>query len=109
MNVSLLRRKRCVQADIRRLLALRLNPPVPMNNREAIRDTVLPRGGGADGTSPILVPAGSIVGWHCYSMHRRTDIFGDDANDFRPERWTNLRPGWAYVPFNGGPRVCLGR
>jgi cytochrome P450 len=50
--------------------SLRLNPPVPMNNREAIHDTVLPRGGGPDGTSPILVPAGSMVGWHCYSMHR---------------------------------------
>ena len=65
-----------------------------MNNRETIRDTVLLRGGGPYRTSPILVPAGSIVGWHC-SMHRRTDIFGDDAEEFRPERWTSFRPGWA--------------
>jgi len=43
-------------------------------------------------------------------MHRRKDIFGEDAEEFRPERWgENLRPGWAYLPFNGGPRACLGR
>ena len=44
-------------------------------------------------------------------MHRRTDIYGEDAHMFRPERWENrqLRPGWGYLPFNGGPRVCLGQ
>ena len=42
-------------------------------------------------------------------MHRRKDIFGADANDFRPERWVRLRPGWAFLPFNGGPRTCLGQ
>lgn len=44
-------------------------------------------------------------------MFRRKDIYGPDANDFRPERWAdpNFRPGWAYIPFNGGPRICLGQ
>lgn len=44
-------------------------------------------------------------------MHRRTDIYGPDAEDFRPERWEDdsLRPGWAYLPFNGGPRICIGQ
>jgi cytochrome P450 len=43
-------------------------------------------------------------------MHRRTDYFGKDADVFRPERWgEDLRPGWAYLPFNGGPRICLGQ
>jgi Cytochrome P450 len=40
-------------------------------------------------------------------MHRRTDIYGEDANEFKPERWDTIRPGWAYLPFNGGPRICL--
>ncbi len=43
-------------------------------------------------------------------MHRRTDIYGSDALLFRPERWApeeSLRPGWAYLPFNGGPRICV--
>jgi cytochrome P450 len=42
-------------------------------------------------------------------MHRRRDIYGADADEFRPERWETLRPGWEYLPFNGGPRICLGQ
>ena len=78
-----------------------------MNSREAIRDTVLLRGGGSDGTSSTLVLAGSVVGWHCYSIHKRADIFGDESEEFRPERWASLQPVWAYVLSNGGSRVCL--
>jgi cytochrome P450 len=42
-------------------------------------------------------------------MHRRKDLFGEDAEDFRPERWEKLLPGWEYLPFNGGPRACPGQ
>jgi cytochrome P450 len=42
-------------------------------------------------------------------MHRRRDIYGPDADEFRPERWEKLRPGWGYLPFNGGPRICVGQ
>jgi hypothetical protein len=42
-------------------------------------------------------------------MHRRKDIWGPDADDFRPERWDGRRVGWEYLPFNGGPRICIGR
>lgn len=45
-------------------------------------------------------------------MHRRKDIYGADAEEFRPERWVpeeGLRPGWGYLPFNGGPRICVGQ
>jgi cytochrome P450 len=89
----------------------RLYPIVPANNREALVDTFLPRGGGADGTAPVLVPKGSYVAWHLYSMQRRSDLFGVDADVFRPERWLEpgFRPGWAFVPFSGGPRVCIGQ
>jgi cytochrome P450 len=48
-----------------------------------------------------------------YAMHRRKDIYGSDALSFKPERWedgTLLRDvGYGYLPFNGGPRVCLGQ
>ena len=47
-----------------------------------------------------------------YAMHRRKDIYGPDAEDFRPERWESpemMDIGWAYLPFNGGPRICLGQ
>ena len=42
-------------------------------------------------------------------MHRRKDFYGEDAEDFKPERWEKLRPGWEYLPFNGGPRICIGQ
>nr|WOL36631.1 cytochrome P450 [Pseudogymnoascus verrucosus] len=91
---------------------LRLWPIVPLNSRFAVRDTVLPVGGGPDGLSPIFVGAGQIVNWSLYSMHRRKDLWGADAGEFRPERWrekTAVRIGWGYLPFNGGPRICVGQ
>ena len=42
-------------------------------------------------------------------MHRRKDLWGEDADKFRPERWESRRPGWDYLPFNGGPRICIGQ
>ncbi|KAL8753833.1 MAG: hypothetical protein Q9199_004770 [Rusavskia elegans] len=88
---------------------LRLYPVVPTNTRMSITDTVLPCGGGPDGRSPLFIPAKTTVGWNLYAMHRREDLFGKDAEDFKPERWETLRPGWEYLPFNGGPRICIGQ
>ena len=78
--------------------ALRLMPVVPGNSRQAIRDTVLPVGGGADGRSPVLVKKGQVVAYTVWSMHRRMDLYGEDALEFKPERWETLRPGWEYLP-----------
>ena len=92
------------------LPALRLYPPIPSNSKTSIRDTVLPLGGGPDGKSPLLVPAGTTVRWYSYALHRRQDLWGADAEEFRPERWSDGRQrGWQFLPFNGGPRVCLGQ
>ncbi|KAG0645181.1 Cytochrome P450 monooxygenase himC [Hyphodiscus hymeniophilus] len=88
---------------------LRLYPIVPANGRSAVRDTTLPVGGGPDGKSPILVKKGQRVSYHVYVMHRREDLYGPDAAEFRPERWETLRPSWQYLPFNGGPRICIGQ
>ncbi|KAF2425269.1 cytochrome P450 [Tothia fuscella] len=89
--------------------SLRLHPVVPGNSRMAMHDSVLPLGGGPDGQSPVFVSKGTLVVYSPYSMHRRQDFFGDDSEEFKPERWENLRPGWEYLPFNGGPRICLGQ
>ncbi|KAG2416578.1 cytochrome P450 52A12 [Aspergillus terreus] len=89
---------------------LRLMPPVPLNFRTATKDTSLPVGGGPDGRSPVFVPKGTTVTYSVYAMHRRPDFYGPDPNEFRPERWEeNGRRGWDYLPFNGGPRICLGQ
>lgn len=80
---------------------LRLYPVVPINARLAFKDTTLPVGGGPDGKSPIFVPAGTSVEYCVYAVHRRKDLWGPDADEFKPERWENRRVGWEYVPFNG--------
>ncbi|RLL97488.1 hypothetical protein CFD26_101553 [Aspergillus turcosus] len=92
-------------------LELRLHPVVPRNERQAVRDTVLPLGGGKDGLSPVFVPKGTIVSYNVYAMHRRPDFYGPDADEFRPERWEDgkLQPRWGYLPFNGGPPICIGQ
>jgi cytochrome P450 len=41
--------------------SLRLHPPVGFNFREALIDTTLPTGGGADGQEAIVVPKGNVA------------------------------------------------
>jgi len=97
---------------------LRLYPSVPVNSRAAVKTTSLPTGGGPDGTAPVFVKEGTPVGFAVYLMHRRKELYGSDAEQFRPERWdpneasneVDLKNiGWGYLPFNGGPRVCIGQ
>jgi cytochrome P450 len=88
---------------------LRLYPTVPGNIKHAIKDTILPVGGGPDGTQPLAVKKGSIIAMMVYLMHRRPDIWGEDADQFRPERWGDVKRDWSFIPFSGGPRICLGR
>ncbi|KXH57058.1 N-alkane-inducible cytochrome P450 [Colletotrichum nymphaeae SA-01] len=93
---------------------LRLFPPIATNGRMAVRDTVLPVGGGPDGKAPLMVTKGTTVLFSVYVMQRRTDLWGPDAGDFEPERWSpdserKGRHGWEYLPFLGGPRICPGQ
>src|SRR4051794_3949508 len=91
--------------------ALRLYPPVPINTRFCRKTTTLPVGGGPDGRSPLLVREGMPVAYSVYHMQRRKDLYGPDPLAFRPERWDSSElasTGWVYLPFNGGPRLCLG-
>jgi len=40
-------------------------------------------------------------------MHRDVGYWGEDANEWRPERWETARPGPEYVPFSAGPRYVV--
>lgn len=88
---------------------LRLYPVVPVNTRQALIDTTIPRGGGPDSAAPIFIPKGTSVDYSVHVMHRLKSIWGEDADDFKPSRWIGKKPGWEYLPFNGGPRICLGQ
>lgn len=88
---------------------LRYRSIVPTANRLTMRDTALPAGGGPDGTAPIYVRKGTSVYVDIHVMHRRKDIWGDDADEWKPERFEGRKSGWEQLPFGGGPRICLGQ
>jgi len=96
--------------DLRRLVytnkviqeSLRLYPPAWGIGREALHDFEL---GG------YRLPAGTNVFMSQWLMHHDARYY-DEPQRFRPERWTeefeNRLPRFAYFPFGGGPRVCVG-
>ncbi|KAK0202806.1 cytochrome P450 [Desarmillaria ectypa] len=86
---------------------LRLYPPV--TSKVA---TTLPN----KGRAPYYVPKDTRVIYSVFLMHRRTDLWGPDALEFDPDRFLDnrlhkyLTPNpFIFVPFNAGPRICLGQ
>lgn len=56
-------------------------------------------------------PGGTVLSVPTYSVHHSPEIWGADADDFRPERWETVteRQKNAFIPFSYGPRACIGR
>ncbi len=83
--------------------SLRLYPPAWSMGREAIDDLVL---GGH------RIPRGQHV-WFCPWSIQRDPRWFDEPDAFRPERWegdlAKRIPRFAYFPFGGGPRLCIGQ
>ncbi|KAK5743488.1 hypothetical protein LTR17_002663 [Elasticomyces elasticus] len=95
---------------------LRLYPVVPYNVRVALKDTTLPHGGGPNGDEPIGILKDTPIGYSTLILQRRSDIYPSQASGFPdyltfvPERWDSWTPkSWTYIPFNGGPRICIGQ
>jgi cytochrome P450 len=83
--------------------SMRLYPPAwVVNVRRAAADTTL---------GPYAVRRGDQLWLSPFVMHRRPAFFPDPER-FDPDRWTPEReralPKFAYMPFGGGPRVCIG-
>ncbi|MBI3959567.1 MAG: cytochrome P450 [Chloroflexi bacterium] len=82
--------------------SLRLYPPAWVIGRSAIDDCVI-------GGYPV--PAGSMIILSQWVTHRDPRYFAH-ADSFLPDRWLSdgrsERPKFAYFPFGGGPRVCIG-
>ncbi|WP_336326036.1 cytochrome P450 [Halovenus sp. HT40] len=89
----------CTEQVIRE--AMRLYPPVPSIPRETTERLEL---GG------YTLPAGATVAPMQWTIHR-DERFWDDPLAFRPERFAgdDERPKFAYFPFGGGPRRCIGQ
>lgn len=82
---------------------LRLYPPVAVTNRQALQD---------DEVCGFHIPAGAVVGVSPYMTHRDPRFWRDpltfDPQHFSPEQSAG-RPRFAYFPFGGGPRQCIGK
>ena len=85
---------------------IRLQGPSGRVLRTALRNTILPVGGGADGKSPVFVEQGTVLALNLWGLHHDRDIWGEDVDEFNPHRWIDKRPMWDFVPFLGGPRIC---
>ncbi|KAK3312760.1 pisatin demethylase [Apodospora peruviana] len=96
-----------LQAVIRE--GLRMKPPI---TGVMLKDS--PEQG--DTWKGVYIPPGTKVGACVYGLLRREDIFGDDPEQFRPERWLEATPekrlemeGAVELIFSYGRFKCLGR
>ncbi|CAM8995262.1 unnamed protein product [Rhodiola kirilowii] len=83
---------------------LRFYPPVTMLIRATHKETVL-------GT--MTLPAGVVVTIPVIAIHRDPQLWGEDANEFKPDRFaegvSNATKGQPiFMPFSQGPRTCIG-
>ena len=80
--------------------SLRLYPPIHIGNRRVAEDMDFTEG---------KVPAGERMFYSIYLTHRDPEIW-ENAEQFCPDRFSHGRktPPFAYVPFGGGPRACIG-
>ncbi|KAF7517983.1 hypothetical protein G7054_g13621 [Neopestalotiopsis clavispora] len=88
--------------------ALRMHPATGLP-----LERVVPEGGAVIGGK--LFPENSIVGINSWVEHRNPVVWGEDADEFRPERWftedarklASMNTHW--IPFGLGARTCIGR
>jgi cytochrome P450 len=82
---------------------LRRVPIIPLIAREVIEDFDL---------GPCKVKPGMIIAINIYSLHLNKDIWGDDVEEFKPDRFlpenVAKRHPYSFIPFSGGARNCIG-
>ncbi|CAE6533055.1 unnamed protein product [Rhizoctonia solani] len=52
---------------------------------------------------------GTILSVPSYSIHHSQEIWGNDSEEYKPERWLGRDVGKEFNPFSFGPRACVGR
>ncbi|TLD14458.1 hypothetical protein PspLS_11222 [Pyricularia sp. CBS 133598] len=95
---------------------LRLYPTVSLNLRTALRDTSLPRGNDHDGNKPVGLAQGTPVIFSSHILQLSPETYDQSPpgtsppHVFDPYRWDTWKPKpWTYIPFGGGPRICIGQ
>ncbi len=82
---------------------LRIHPPVFITNRQAVKE---------DSVCGYRIPAGALISLSPYALQRDARYW-ERPLEFDPERFTPEksagRPRFAYFPFGGGPRQCIGK
>ncbi len=79
--------------------SMRILPPVPYTVRVAQQPLKV---------GPFEVPQETRVIASHYLTHHLPDLYPEPER-FRPERWRNINPTqYEYLPFNAGPRICIG-
>lgn len=91
---------------------LRLFPPVPMNMRLSDSSPHAFPANEKDQTPSYYVAPGTHILYITLLIQRRKDLWGDDADDFKPERWLDndrvtqiAQNPFMFVPFHAGPRI----
>ncbi|CAE7669401.1 ascE [Symbiodinium necroappetens] len=81
---------------------LRLAPPAPGIVRQSTEEQLI----GGKWRMPAQMP----VVINIMALHYSKELWGEDAAEFRPERWEHGQTHkFAYLPFATGPRQCIGR
>jgi hypothetical protein len=95
---------------------LRLNPALSLSLERVVPKEGMKLSTSADGEKgELYLPAGTVIGINPYVQHRDKRIFGDDADDWRPERWLTTKEAETkdmehhLMTFGMGKRTCLGR
>ena len=108
-NITLKELKSCEHLRLVTRETLRLAAIVQTLSRSSLVDTTHPRGGGEDGTEPVFAPKGMDTRIALFSINRRADTWGPDAEEINPERWLGRSMGIEFSPFGAGRRKCIGR
>ncbi|KAF9074155.1 cytochrome P450 [Rhodocollybia butyracea] len=90
--------------DMKCMESLRVMPPVPITLRKAAK---------SDYVDGVFIPKGTLIWIPIRVINTWKEVWGQDAEEFRPERWLNLPENYnstfSTFSFIAGPHACIGK